>query len=137
LILQVDGALGRGPRGTAGVGVVIRTVQGEVVFWRSRQVAAQTCNEAEYQALITGLQTMRERFPTAAVRCLSDSRVVIDQMTGRAAVHAGPLKPLHASATRLARQFRTVEYVAIPRELNRLADALAWEAVRGVLSSKF
>jgi hypothetical protein len=68
------------------------------------------------------------------VRCLTDSRIVVDQIAGRSAVHAAALKPLHMRAVALVRRFRRVEFVAIPRELNHLADALAWEALEGTRS---
>jgi ribonuclease HI len=130
-MLQVDGAMGRGRSGIAGLGLVVRGPWGQVLTWRGERARALTCNEAEYQALIAGLRLMLRRYPGARVRCMSDSRVVIEQMLGRAAVHAGPLLPLHARAMALARQFAQIQFVAIPRALNRLADALAWEALGG------
>ena len=81
--------------------------------------------EAEYQAVIAGLELVQRRYGGAAVRCLSDCRIVIEQLNGRYAVRAAGLKPLHARATQLARQLGRVEFRTIPRELNELADALA------------
>ncbi len=130
VILQVDGTPGAEQRGVAGVGVVVRAMNGRVLTWHCRQVPAQTCNEAEYQALIVGLEVIARQQPTT-VWCVSDSRVVMDQMTGRCNVHAGPLQPLHAQAMALARQLPRIRYIAIPRAWNRLADALAWEALGG------
>lgn len=130
-MVQVDGTPGRSPHGAAGVGVVIRTLRGRVLVWRSVRVKAQTCNEAEYQAVIVGLELMQQRYPGTGVRCLSDSQVVVQQMTGQAAVRAAALRPLHARATALVAQIGQVEFVAISRRLNRLADSLAWEAVAG------
>jgi hypothetical protein len=74
---------------------------------------------------------VRERYASAHIRCLSDSRTVVDQMRGRCAVRTARLQPLHAEATGLTRMLVAVEWVFIPRELNRLADALAWEALGG------
>jgi len=81
--------------------------------------------------VIFGLQLVIERFPQAGVRCLTDSRVVVEQLTGRVAVRTTGLAPLHARAVALARRLSAAQFVHIPRELNRLADALAWEALEG------
>ncbi len=131
LILQVDGTPGALRAGLAGVAAVIRGPHGHVWTWRCGCVPAATCNEAEYQAVIFGLQLVIERFPQAGVRCLTDSRVVVEQLTGRVAVRTTGLAPLHARAVALARRLSAAQFVHIPRELNRLADALAWEALEG------
>ncbi len=131
LILQVDGSPGAKPRGLAGVGAVVRDTSGRVLSWRCANWPAYTNNEAEYQALIFGLELMLQRYPGAPVRCLTDSRMVVDQLAGRSAVHAKALQPLHLQASALARRFARIEFIAIPRVLNRLADALAWEAIEG------
>ena len=115
----------------AGLGVVVRGPRGMVLTWRCARAQAATCNEAEYQAVIRGLRLMLERYPQAHVRCLSDSRVVVDQLSGRFPVRAEGLRPLHSIAAQLATQLIRIEFIHIPRELNRLADALAWEALGG------
>lgn len=130
-MVQVDGTPGNMRRGLAGVGVVVRGPWGQVLTWRCGRAPAETNNEAEYQALIAGLELVIRRYPGRPVRCLSDSQVVVEQMSGRARVRAGALYPLHARAAELARRIDQVTFVLIPRELNRLADALAWEALGG------
>ena len=129
--MQVDGTPGLGLRGVAGLGVVIRQPTGTVVGWHCAQAYAATCNEAEYQAVICGLTLALRRYPTTAIRCLSDSRVVVDQLSGRAAARADGLRVLYAQAVALAQRLVAVEFIHIPRALNRLADALAWEAREG------
>lgn len=131
LILQVDGTPGHPPTGIAGLGLVVRGPRGDVLRTRCLRAPAASCNAAEYQALIAGLELMLHTFPGAGVRCLSDSRLVVDQLAGRAAVREEGLRALHTRAQALTRQFARLELVAIPRELNRLADALAWEALGG------
>ncbi|WP_129674326.1 ribonuclease HI family protein [Candidatus Chloroploca sp. Khr17] len=131
LILQVDGTPGHVPTGTVGLGVVVRSPRGDVLRTRCLRAAAASCNAAEYQAVIAGLTLMLRLYPGTPVRCLSDSRLVIDQLTGRAAVREEALRALYVQAQALCQQFGQLELVAIPRELNRLADALAWEALGG------
>jgi ribonuclease HI len=124
-VLLVDGTPRAERAGTAGVGVVVCTPHGRVLAWQTSEAPAQTSMEAEYQAVIAGLRFVHARYAGAAVRCLSDSRVAIEQLNGRYAVRAERLKPLHAQAIALARQIGQVEFLAIPRTFNGLADALA------------
>jgi len=130
-LLQVDGTPGAAPHGIAGIGIVVRDRAGSVVAWQCARAPALTNNEAEYQAIIAGLELMLERYPGAVVRCLTDSRIAVEQLAGRSAVRAKALQPLHQRASALAQRFDAISFVAIPRELNRLADALAWEALTG------
>jgi len=125
VVLLVDGTPRGTPAGTAGLGAVICTPRGRVLGWQYRDAPARTSMEAEYQAVIAGLRFVLARYAGAQVRCLSDSRVVVEQLAGRCAVRAAGLKPLHAQAAALAQRVGQVEFIAIPRELNHLADALA------------
>ncbi len=83
--------------------------------------------EAEYQALIAALRFIQRDFPGRRIRCLTDSRLVVDQLSGIAAVRDETLRVLHQSARVLIDQCSSAsfELIAIPRDLNRLADALA------------
>jgi len=94
-------------------------------------VPAQTCNEAEYQALIAGLRLAQQQAGPCALICLTDSQIVVDHMAGRCRVRSAGLHPLHAQACALVPPFVAVRFVHIPRAVNRLADALAWEALGG------
>ena len=131
LVLQVDGMPGIPARGTAGLGLVVRNPGGHVLTWRCQQVAALTNNEAEYHAVIAGLALIGREFPGAGVLCLTDSQIVVEQIAGRSAVRAESLRPLHTRLAAAAKQLPQVQFRLIPRELNRLADALAWEALSG------
>ncbi len=111
--------------------MVVRTLHGRVLLWRSLRAPAYTSNEAEYQAAIAGLRLMQQRFPGIGVCCLTDSQVVVQQVTGQAAVRAAALRPLYVTVTTLVQQMGRVAFVPIPRDLNRLADSLAWEALTG------
>ncbi|NJM07965.1 ribonuclease HI family protein [Candidatus Gracilibacteria bacterium] len=130
VVVQVDGTPGM-LHGQAGVGIVVRNESGRVLAWHSARTVASTCNAAEYQALIAGLQFAATRFGRTRVICLSDSRLVVDQMGGRSAVRSLELQLLHQRAQQAAQRLLAVEYRFIPRTLNRLADALAWEALGG------
>ena len=124
-LLLVDGTPRAERPGVAGVGAVVCTPRGQVLAWHTDEAPAQTSMEAEYQAVIAGLEFVRRRYRGAQIRCLSDSRVMIEQLNGRYAVRAERLKPLHERASALARQLGRVAFLAIPRDMNGLADALA------------
>ncbi|WP_238613405.1 reverse transcriptase-like protein [Candidatus Oscillochloris fontis] len=130
-MLQVDGTPGQNHSGMAGVAAIVRSPGGQILAWRSCQMPAHTSNAAEYQALIVGLQLVLERYGRVRVRCLTDSQVAVEQLSGRANVRADGLAPLYAQAAALATQLAHVTFIHIPRDLNRLADALAWEALSG------
>lgn len=130
ILIQVDGTPGDGA-GRAGVGVVVRAATGRVLQWRCGCVAAQTNNEAEYEALLLGLRLALARYRGRTVRCLSDSRLLVDQLNGRAVSRVAPLQRRYAEAVRLCGLIGQVEVVYVPRAVNQLADALAWEALGG------
>ncbi len=133
LVVQIDGTPGSPACGIAGLGIVVRSEHGDVIRMYCGRAPAHTSNEAEYQALIAALQFIQRDFPGRRIRCLTDSRLVVDQLSGIAAVRDETLRVLHQSARVLIDQCSSAsfELIAIPRDLNRLADALAWEALKG------
>ena len=128
LSIYCDGAIGDKNRGT-GLGVVIRDAEGEIVGLVKRGLPPMTNNEAEYAALVLALKSAR-RFRPRTLMIYMDSQVVVGQMQGRFAVHSPALRRWHTEACRLARSYQQVAYTHIPREANRLADALAAEALQ-------
>jgi ribonuclease HI len=129
VIVQFDGAIGTSNR-ASGLGVVVRDATGRILQVRSKRVGPQTCNEAEYEALIWALELLR-RNPPAEVHFLSDSEIVVNQMQGFFSVHSPALRQLHRQACALSRAIPRVTFTHIPREQNCLADALALEALHG------
>jgi len=128
LIMYADGAIR--PDST-GLGVVVRDRTGRVVTWRSRRLPrAMTCNEAEYEALLFGLETLRELRP-ARVEVRLDSQIVVNQMLGVFSVRNAALRRLHARARAAVAALDAVDFVHVGRLRNRLADALANEAADG------
>jgi len=128
LVIHADGAIRDDPPST-GVGVVIRDGEGQILDWISEANEGRlTCNEAEYAALIRALEAARDYHPRE-VHFYLDSLIVVNQMRGRFAVRSPALRSLNGQARRLARRFRQVTFTHVPRKRNRLADALANEAV--------
>jgi ribonuclease HI len=128
LVVHADGAIRDDPPVT-GIGVVIRDGQGQVLDWISEVSEGRlTCNEAEYAAMIRALQAAQAYCP-CEVHLYLDSLIVVNQMRGRFAVRSPALRRLNAQAQLLVRRFRQVTFTHVRRKRNRLADALANEAV--------
>lgn len=87
-----------------------------------------TNNVAEYKGLVAGLKAARELFPDATVHVRMDSKLVVEQMSGRWKIKHPDMKPLAAEAGRVFPAGR-VRYEWIPRERNKHADRLANEAM--------
>lgn len=130
LMVHVDGAIA-GNRHT-GIAAVARDEKGYYLGWISRRMPRMTNNEAEYQAAMLGLELARE-LSAGRVDILTDSEVVARQMSGTSRVNSPRLKLLHRQACRVAADFEEVRFVCIGREENKLADALAAEALGGRL----
>ncbi|WP_105971562.1 bifunctional RNase H/acid phosphatase [Streptomyces geranii] len=127
-IVEADGG-SRGNPGPAGYGsVVIDAATGETLAETAEYIGVATNNVAEYRGLIAGLRAAHELDPTAAIRVRMDSKLVVEQMSGRWQIKHPAMKPLAAEA---AMVFPVVQvtYEWIPREQNKHADRLANEAM--------
>ena len=113
---------------SSGVAVVVRNAAGQILDAASCFLEGMTNNEAEYEALILGLEIALARADPQPV-LLTDSQVVVGQMAGRFAVRDRKLAPRHEQASRLMARIPGATLAFIPRQRNRLADALAGEAM--------
>jgi ribonuclease HI len=123
LIVACDGAA-RGNPGPAGVGVHIESKDGRTVAEIARGIGIATNNVAEYTAAIDGLTRAAELGATD-VLLRSDSRLLVEQLSGRFRVKNPTLQRLHGRVRSLAGAFRSVQYLHVPREQNKDADRLA------------
>ncbi len=92
------------------------------------RIGVATNNVAEYRALIAGLEKALE-LDLDEIAVVSDSELLVKQMTGEYRIKNEALKELAAEASRLARRLRDVSYEAVRREHNELADRLVNEAL--------
>ncbi len=88
-----------------------------------------TNNVAEYVAAIRALEWLGAQGFEGEVLATGDSQLVVRQMRGEYEVRAEHLKAYHSHLTALTRRFRHVEFRWVPREENRVADALSKEAL--------
>jgi broad specificity phosphatase PhoE/ribonuclease HI len=128
VVIEADGG-SRGNPGPAGYGAVVRdAATGEVLAEVSEGLGTATNNVAEYSGLIAGLRAAAELgAETADVRL--DSKLVVEQMSGRWKVKQPHLQPLAGEAAGFARRFDKVAYTWVPRASNTHADRLANEAM--------
>jgi len=125
--LRTDGAA-RGNPGPAGIGVVIEDDQGLRLRTLHRWIGVATNNEAEYRALIDGLKAVKEWKPDR-VEVYLDSKLVVEQVSGKYKTKKPELQQLHAEVTRLLSEFPNVQVKHVAREENRGADHLANMAI--------
>ncbi|KAB2972471.1 bifunctional RNase H/acid phosphatase [Streptomyces sp. SS1-1] len=127
-IVEADGG-SRGNPGPAGYGaVVIDAATGQTLAERAEYLGIATNNVAEYRGLVAGLRAAHELDPAATVHVRMDSKLVIEQMSGRWKIKHPDMKPLASEAARIFPPGR-VTYEWIPRERNKHADRLANEAM--------
>jgi len=128
VIIEADGG-SRGNPGPAGYGAVVReAATGEILLERYAALGTTTNNVAEYRGLIAGLQAALELKATH-VEARMDSKLVVEQMSGRWQIKNPGLRPLAAEAAALVGRFAKVTFDWIPRERNKAADALANQAM--------
>ncbi|MFD5753002.1 bifunctional RNase H/acid phosphatase [Streptomyces sp. NPDC127033] len=127
-IVEADGG-SRGNPGPAGYGaVVLDEATGEPLAEAAEYIGVATNNVAEYKGLVAGLKAAKELDPEARVHVRMDSKLVVEQMSGRWKIKHPDMKPLAAEAGRILPPGR-VTYEWIPRERNKHADRLANEAM--------
>lgn len=127
--LSTDGGA-RGNPGPAAYGYVLESDDGTVLDARGEAIGVATNNVAEYRALIAGLAKAGE-LGVAELEVVSDSELLVKQMTGVYRVKNAALQELSLEAARLARRIGRVRYTAVRREHNELADRLVNEALDG------
>ncbi|THA74619.1 bifunctional RNase H/acid phosphatase [Streptomyces sp. A0592] len=127
-VVEADGG-SRGNPGPAGYGaVVLDPASGETLAERAEFIGVATNNVAEYKGLIAGLTAARDLASDAEVLVRMDSKLVVEQMSGRWKIKHPDMKPLAAEAARILPRAQ-VTYEWIPRERNKHADRLANEAM--------
>ncbi|MDX1873564.1 bifunctional RNase H/acid phosphatase [Mycolicibacterium sp. 120266] len=132
VVVEADGG-SRGNPGPAGYGAVVFSAdRSTMLAERKQSIGLATNNVAEYRGLIAGLEAAAEVGATE-VAVFMDSKLVVEQMSGRWRVKHPDLLELHREAGQAARRFTSVSYEWIPRDRNSHADRLANEAMDAAL----
>ncbi len=128
LVVEADGG-SRGNPGPAGYGALVRDAKtGELLKEIAESIGVATNNVAEYRGLIAGLRAAHEIDPAASISVHMDSKLIVEQMSGRWQIKHPDMRLLAREALDIHdRSLLTFGWV--PRELNSHADRLANEAL--------
>jgi len=122
--MYIDGAADLNSK-TAGIGGVIYK-DNEELFTFSEYLNDSTNNEAEYTALIRGLEYLVE-MKLLNVQIFSDSELVVKQINGEYKVKNSRMIILNQKASSLFSQLEEWSFTHVLREKNKVADKLAGE----------
>jgi ribonuclease HI len=128
LIVEADGGSRGNPGVAAGGAVVLDAASGAVLSEVGVYVGVASNNVAEYRGMLAGLEAALERDPAASVHVRLDSKLVVEQMTGRWKIKHPDMQVLAGRAQSLI-QGRDVSFEWVPRLENRRADAAANESM--------
>jgi ribonuclease HI len=133
IIIFTDGGA-RGNPGIAGAGAVIVGEDGVVLKEVNKALGVTTNNEAEYQAVILGLETIKTMFSIDDLKSIEvelkvDSELIARQITGKYKVKEERLKNWWRVIDDLRADIPNLTVTEIRRELNKEADRLANEAM--------
>lgn len=123
--IHTDGGA-RGNPGPAGIGVVLE-INGQKYNFK-KYIGPATNNQAEYRAVILGLQKAKELGATE-VDIFLDSELVQQQLSRKYKVKNADLATLFVQAWNLGLGFKKVKYVHIYRQNNKQADKLVNQAI--------
>ena len=135
LTVEADGG-SRGNPGVAGYGALVRdTDTAALLAERAEPLGKASNNVAEYRGLIAGLEAAYAIDPSAEVHVRMDSKLVVEQMSGRWKIKHEDMRRLALQARDLVSGFTraggSVRFTWIPRADNKDADALSNVAMDG------
>jgi probable phosphoglycerate mutase len=135
LVVEADGG-SRGNPGVAGYGAVVRDADTkDLLVELAKPLGTASNNVAEYSGLIAGLEAAAAIDPAARIEARLDSRLVVEQMSGRWKIKHDDMRRLAQKARRLCEHVEqaggSVHFTWVPREANRDADALSNDGMDG------
>jgi probable phosphoglycerate mutase len=104
---------------------------GELLAESAAQIGTATNNVAEYRGLIAGLRAARAIDPSARIEVALDSKLLVEQMSGRWKIKHADMRVLALEARDIFPP-EQVSYTWVPRESNATADRLVNAALDGV-----
>ena len=128
LLVEADGGSRGNPGIAAGGAVVLDPESGKVLAEVGVYVGVASNNVAEYNGLIAGLREAIRIAPAAAIDVRMDSKLVVEQMSGRWKIKHPDMQQLAAQARELLTG-RETSFTWVPREQNKRADAAANHAM--------
>ncbi|OMO95998.1 reverse transcriptase [Corchorus capsularis] len=120
-VLEFDGS---STSESAGVGIIISSPQGTWMMMAFHLDFECMNNQAKYEALIIGLEMLRE-MKASSVQIKGDSLLVVNHLTGEFKCTSPTLLPYFALATQLLEEFDNVSVEHVPRHMNEGANVAA------------
>lgn len=133
ITLNTDGGA-RGNPGPGALGIVLQD-DGFVIKKIGKYLGICTNNEAEYKALILGLETAMP-YSFTEITCNLDSELIVRQLRGEYKVKSPSLRVLYDEVKNLEKQFKRVSYNSVSRIRNKEADKLVNEVLDSTLNVK-
>lgn len=128
LTIFTDGA-SRGNPGPASYGFLIRDASGKTIYNEGKYLGTQTNNFAEYSAVLSALEYVKKHFDKAEVTFFMDSKLVVEQLSGRYKIKSLNLMGLINKIKILEQDLNVNGYNHVRRESNKIADVLANQAL--------
>lgn len=129
-VVQADGG-SRGNPGPAAYGAVVRDAEtGEVLVERAEAIGVASNNVAEYRGVIAGLEEAHRIDPDARIDVRLDSKLIVEQMTGRWKIKHPDMRALALQA-RGVHDMSTISWTWVPRAENAHADRLLNDVLDG------
>uniref|UniRef100_A0A2N9IPQ6 Uncharacterized protein n=1 Tax=Fagus sylvatica TaxID=28930 RepID=A0A2N9IPQ6_FAGSY len=130
--VNIDGS---STKDSGGVGIVLRSPEGDIIKQAIRLQYPTTNNEAEYEALLVGLKTAKILGATE-LDVRSDSQLVVGQVNGDYEAKERRMQQYLQLVRHQISQFREVRLCRVPREQNTEADQLAKSASSSTVDDK-
>lgn len=139
LVIYTDGG-SRGNPGPSAFGVVIAAPAGRASLfgWGAKEygeyLGVHTNNFAEYQGIVFALKKAKQllgkkKAKETEVELRTDSELAVKQLNGEYRIEEPELKLLFVDVWNLRLDFKKVAFVHVPREKNKVADALVNRAL--------
>ncbi len=135
LRVEADGG-SRGNPGVAGYGALVRdAASGGLLVELAAPLGRASNNVAEYRGMLAGLRAAARIDPGARVEVRMDSKLVVEQMSGRWRIKHEDMQALAAQARDVVAGIEdaggSVDFTWIPRSENAAADALSNRGMDG------
>ncbi|EKE10642.1 MAG: ribonuclease H [uncultured bacterium] len=128
IIMFTDGGSRNNP-GPSAVGVYIETLNKKY----GEYIGIKTNNEAEYMALIFGLKKLKQLLGKGArssqIECFLDSELAVKQLNHEYKLKEKHIQEFFIEIWNLMLDFKTVSFIHVLREKNKIADRLVNEAL--------
>ncbi|MBI4035657.1 ribonuclease HI family protein [Candidatus Daviesbacteria bacterium] len=126
LVIYTDGA-SRGNPGPSSYGYTLSDGSGNLIYEEGKYIGITTNNVAEYTAVYEALKYIKGKYDRMKIELelFADSKLVVEQLSGRFKVKSEHLKPLIEKIRLLSQQLGGVVHTHVPRAQNTKADRLA------------